>query len=413
MSRLHRLLCSGAAIASLLAADPALANFAISPQGASTLFAVDSSNTSATGTGGCASVECAANVPIDKSGAPFGVSGNPFYVTPQGGSIAVTGTFWQTTQPVSGTVTSNQGGSNWTQNVTQFGGTNVSTGTGTGGAGIPRVTVSSDSSMTVNPTTAANWGIGTIGGTVPGNGVLGMMTNGSANVALQGDATNGLWVNIKSGAGSGGTAIQDNATFTQSTTNETPIGCLANSGTQTSATAGHSTVVACTLAGSIHTTVDNTNGNITPADGISTTTYGAASPVIGSSLLWNGTTYDRAKEGVTTGSTLVVTQPLTTIEKAGVTNTAVQVKASAGYPEAVNCDNANTGSVILEIFNTSTVTLGTTAPSWHVAIPAGGGGSNIPASLNIGGSAIYIAAVTAYNGSTAPSTTLNCAVGYL
>lgn len=35
-------------------------------------------------------------------------------------------------------------------NVTQFGGTNVSTGTGVGGAGIPRVTVSSDSTVTAN-----------------------------------------------------------------------------------------------------------------------------------------------------------------------------------------------------------------------------------------------------------------------
>ena len=83
-------------------------------------------------------------------------------------SVAVTGAFWQATQPVSGTfwqatqpvsgsvsvtgtatvagtVTANQGGAPWSENVTQFGGTNISTGTGVGGAGIPRVTVSSDS----------------------------------------------------------------------------------------------------------------------------------------------------------------------------------------------------------------------------------------------------------------------------
>jgi len=33
----------------------------------------------------------------------------------------------------------------WTVNVTQFGSTNIATGTGAGGAGIPRVTVSNDS----------------------------------------------------------------------------------------------------------------------------------------------------------------------------------------------------------------------------------------------------------------------------
>ena len=86
------------------------------------------------------------------------------------------------TQPVSGTVTANQGGAPWTVkgvgtagtadsgvltvqgiasmtkllvtpdansavNVAQFGGNNVVTGTGTGGNGIPRVTVSSDSAI--------------------------------------------------------------------------------------------------------------------------------------------------------------------------------------------------------------------------------------------------------------------------
>ena len=54
------------------------------------------------------------------------------------------------TQPVSGTVTANQGGSNWSTNVAQFGGTNVVTGTGAGGSGIPRVTISNDSSLAAN-----------------------------------------------------------------------------------------------------------------------------------------------------------------------------------------------------------------------------------------------------------------------
>ena len=51
------------------------------------------------------------------------------------------------TQPVSGTVTANQGTSPWTDNISQFGGSAVVTGTGTSGAGIPRVTVSNDSNV--------------------------------------------------------------------------------------------------------------------------------------------------------------------------------------------------------------------------------------------------------------------------
>lgn len=72
----------------------------------------------------------------------------------------VSGTFWQATQPVSGTVTTTPP-ANASTNVTQFGGTNLSTGTGTGGAGIPRVTVSSDSfpaTQAVSGTVTANQG---------------------------------------------------------------------------------------------------------------------------------------------------------------------------------------------------------------------------------------------------------------
>ena len=58
------------------------------------------------------------------------------------------------TQPVCGSITATQGSPPWTQNVTQFGGSNAVTGSGVGGAGIPRVTVSSDSTVTANQGTA-------------------------------------------------------------------------------------------------------------------------------------------------------------------------------------------------------------------------------------------------------------------
>ena len=64
---------------------------------------------------------------------------------------------------VIGTV--NQGGSNWSTNVTQFGGAAVVTGTGISGAGVPRVTVSSDTVFSVNQ--GGTWNIGNITGTVP------------------------------------------------------------------------------------------------------------------------------------------------------------------------------------------------------------------------------------------------------
>src|SRR5215469_11472491 len=58
-----------------------------------------------------------------------------------------------------------QSGAPWSQNVTQFGGSAVVTGTGIGGAGIPRVTVSSDSSLAA--TQSGNWDIRNITGSVP------------------------------------------------------------------------------------------------------------------------------------------------------------------------------------------------------------------------------------------------------
>jgi hypothetical protein len=71
------------------------------------------------------------------------------------------------TVTVSGTVTTTPP-ANASTNVTQFGGTNISTGTGASGTGIPRVTVSNDSSLTGtlsnNGATAASNRIGTLPG---------------------------------------------------------------------------------------------------------------------------------------------------------------------------------------------------------------------------------------------------------
>jgi hypothetical protein len=61
----------------------------------------------------------------------LGTASHPLKVDPTG----------TTPQPVS------QNGAPWSENVTQFGGTNISTGTGASGAGIPRVTVSNDSKV--------------------------------------------------------------------------------------------------------------------------------------------------------------------------------------------------------------------------------------------------------------------------
>lgn len=87
-----------------------------------------------------------------------------------------------TTQPVSGTVTIGTFPDNEPFNVAQFGGAAVVTGTGASGAGIPRVTVSSDSSLAANQSV----NVSQINGATPlmGTGVSG---TGSPRVTIASD----------------------------------------------------------------------------------------------------------------------------------------------------------------------------------------------------------------------------------
>ncbi len=91
------------------------------------------------------------------------------------------------------TVTANQGGAPWSENITQFGGSNVQTGIGIGGTGVPRVTVSSDSFPATQAISLADTATaGTITATdvlapaPTGNGVLiGTAPSANSFVALQ------------------------------------------------------------------------------------------------------------------------------------------------------------------------------------------------------------------------------------
>ncbi len=161
-------------------------------------------------------------IPADSTGAAFGVTGNPFFVT-NNGTFAVQATLQAAAATAIGKV---------------------------------------------DPNTIGSWGlqVSTQNSATPTNGHLALAqfntsptTITTGNVSpLQMDNAGNLLVNIKAGAGSGGTAIADNSVFTLGTTNETPIGCYNGSATTTAAHVG---IVSCTAAGSVHTTVDNTNAN--------------------------------------------------------------------------------------------------------------------------------------------------------
>jgi hypothetical protein len=175
------------------------------------------------------------------------------------------------TQPVSGTVTTTPP-ANATTNVTQFGGTNVSTGTGTGGAGIPRVTVSSDSTVGVTGTV-------TVSGTVTANAGTNLNTS-----ALALDATLGRTQGSATAAQTGpivqGAATAAAPTYTTATTNPlslTTAGALRTdssattqpvSGTVTAnAGTGNFTVVQSTAASlRAQTSAEGATGSAVPAN---------------------------------------------------------------------------------------------------------------------------------------------------
>lgn len=102
---------------------------------------------------------------------------------PISGSVSVSN--FPATQPISGTVTANQGTTPWVENVSQFGGSAVVTGTGASGAGIPRVTVSNDSNILA--TQSGTWNINNISGTVSlptGASTSANQTNGSQKTQI-------------------------------------------------------------------------------------------------------------------------------------------------------------------------------------------------------------------------------------
>lgn len=81
-----------------------------------------------------------AAVPADATYSGMNVGGNLVGLTGTANGLKV-----DVQASVAQSVT--QGTSPWVDNITQFGGSPVVTGTGTGGAGIPRVTVSNDSTV--------------------------------------------------------------------------------------------------------------------------------------------------------------------------------------------------------------------------------------------------------------------------
>jgi hypothetical protein len=125
-----------------------------------------------------------------------------------------------------------------------------------------------------------------------------------------GDNTNhALRVNIVAGAGSGGTALADDTTFTQGTTNETPAGCLYIT-SYSAATSGKTTVLRCTSGGDAYANIDAFGGS---AIGLGQGLMAASIPVV---IASNQSAIPASQSGtwnigtVTTITNAVITKPI-------------------------------------------------------------------------------------------------------
>ena len=134
----------------------------------------------------------------------------------------------------------------WTLNLTQFGSNAVVTGTGAGGSGIPRVTVSNDSNVLA--TQSGTWSTRT--------------QDGSGNAITS--TSSALDVNIKSGSSSG-------TQYTQGASQASPVGTVAMA-----KTAGN-VINALSLDGSGNLNVNLAAGSITGGNAAASAT-GAAVP---------------------------------------------------------------------------------------------------------------------------------------
>lgn len=248
-------------------------------------------------------------------------------------------------------------------NVTKFGGTNVSTGTGTGGAGIPRVTVSSDSSVTANAGTNLN--TTTLGTTIIGAGsktltdintTLGSPLQAGGNVVVTSAPTtavtqSGTWT-VQPGNTANTTAWKvDGSAVTQPISAASlPLPALAATSTKQS-------------DGTQKTQIVDGSGNV----------IGATSNALDINIKsGNPTTIAATQSGTWTtqpGNTANTTpwlntptpvvSPLSSSSPGNITSSAYEashvVKASAGVLYSIACYNSKASAQFVLVFNSTTV----------------------------------------------------------
>ena len=327
------------------------------------------------------------------------------------------------TQTVSGTVTANAGTGNFSTNVAQISGSSVATAA----TGVQKVGV----------------------------------TDGTGNAITS--TSNALDVNIKSGGGGGGgVSATDEAAWTAGTSTFTPTGGVFND-SATALTSGQQGTARLTNNRGLHTNLRNsagteiaTSGNPVRIDPTGTTTQpvsgtvsvnalptgtnslgtvglNAGTNVVGTVMLQDasGNSYFTTTADPGAGARgLIVRLPASTLTIGSVNlapaasggwsvssqtalTAAATVSSAAGKFAGYMFINTNNSPAYIQVFDTTgAVTLGTTAPTFVVPIPAGGA-ANVEFTVGIGiANGIKVAATTTATGATTVATALTGFVLY-
>jgi hypothetical protein len=158
------------------------------------------------------------------------------------------------------------------------------------------------------------------------------------------------------------------------------------------------------------------SGSSTPAD---SATFANSVSTMAAAAAFNGSSWDRVRSFGTTGA-LGVTPVAGTSggwlvsSQTALTNTAVAVKGSAGQFGGYMIYNPNTSVAHVQVWNVAagSVTVGTTAPTYVLSIPAASA-ANLELTCGVAHStAIAVAATTTPTGSTAPTSALVAAIFY-
>lgn len=283
-------------------------------------------------------------------------------------SLAVTGTFWQATQPVSAASLPLPAGAATSALQTTI---NTTLGTPFQAGGSIGNTAFGISGNIPSPNVASAWGLLAQGGSTSGQ--LGSLALGSVTTAapsyttgqtspLSLDLAGNLRVNVVAGGGSGGTSSSFGATF-PATGTAAGAEYLAS---PPSLTAGQMVALQVTSGGSLHTTVDNT---LAAGQAV----MASSAPVV---LASNQSAIPVQPQAVASGGASV------TGNIAANNTTAVVVKASAGTLYSVQLAGLGSAPAYLKIYNAASATCGSGTPVARYMIPAAstaanGAGSNI------------------------------------